>query len=144
MSSVMRSPSQTSGPRFFINVSSCHNAIFSLNATTGAATPLNTQNSWFSTLLTHNNVSTPGQIIVKDMGRSVFVSTQSTVYRKVQLVSPRGPGGNFGEAGTTNGTDFATGYIELGWFDGAAGGNTVGTIGTAAGPGSYSVWARTG
>jgi len=140
----MRSPSQTSGPRFFINVSSCHNAIFSLNATTGAATPLNTQNSWFSTLLTHNNVSTPGQIIVKDMGRSVFVSTQSTVYRKVQLVSPRGPGGNFGEAGTANGTDFATGYIELGWFDGAAGNATTGTIGTASGPGSYSVWARTG
>jgi hypothetical protein len=144
MSSVMRSPSQTSGPRFFINVSSCHNAIFSLNTTTGAATPLNTQNSWFSTLLTHNNVSTPGQIIVKDMGRSVFVSTQSTVYRKVQLVSPRGPGGNFGESGTTNGTDFATGYIELGWFDGAAGNATAGTIGTASGPGSYSVWARTG
>jgi hypothetical protein len=144
MSSVMRSPSQTSGPRFFINVSSCHNAIFSLNTTTGAATPLNTQNSWFSTLLTHNNVSTPGQIIVKDMGRSVFVSTQSTVYRKVQLVSPRGPGGNFGESGTTNGTDFATGYIELGWFDGAAGNATTGTIGTASGPGSYSVWARTG
>lgn len=140
----MRSPSQTSGPRFFINVSSCHNAIFSLNTTTGAATPLNTQNSWFSTLLTHNNVSTPGQIIVKDMGRSVFVSTQSTVYRKVQLVSPRGPGGNFGESGTTNGTDFATGYIELGWFDGAAGNATTGTIGTASGPGSYSVWARTG
>ena len=118
--------------------------MLSLNTTTGAATPLNTQNSWFSTLLTHNNVSTPGQIIVKDMGRSVFVSTQSTVYRKVQLVSPRGPGGNFGEAGTTNGTDFATGYIELGWFDGAAGNATAGTIGTASGPGSYSVWARTG
>jgi len=144
MSSVMRSPSQTSGPRFFINVSSCHNAIFSLNPTTGAATTLNSQNSWFSTLLTHNNVSTPGQVIVKDMGRSVFVSTQSTVYRKVQLVTPRGPGGTFGEAGTTNGTDFATGYIELGWFDGAGGGNTVGGAGTAAGPGSYSVWARTG
>jgi hypothetical protein len=144
MSSVMRSPSQTSGPRFFINVSSCLNAIYSLNATTGAATPLNSQNSWFSTLLTHNNVSTPGQVIVKDMGRSVFVSTQSTVYRKVQLVTPRGVGGAFGEAGTTNGTDFATGYIELGWFDGAGGGNTVGSTGAIAGPGSYSVWARTG
>ena len=140
----MRSPSQTSGPRFFINVSSCHNAIFSLNPTTGAATTLNSQNSWFSTLLTHNNVSTPGQVIVKDMGRSVFVSTQSTVYRKVQLVTPRGVGGAFGEAGTTNGTDFATGYIELGWFDGAGGGNGVASIGAAAGPGSYSVWARTG
>jgi len=140
----MRSPSQTSGPRFFINVSSCHNAIFSLNPTTGAATTLNSQNSWFSTLLTHNNVSTPGQVIVKDMGRSVFVSTQSTVYRKVQLVTPRGPGGAFGETGTANGTDFATGYIELGWFDGAAGGNTTGSQGAVAGPGSYSVWARTG
>ena len=43
-----------------------------------------------------------------------------------------------------SGTDFATGYIELGWFDGAAGNATAGTIGTASGPGSYSVWARTG
>jgi hypothetical protein len=144
MSSVMRSPSQTSGPRYFINVSSCHNAIFSLNATTGAATTLNSQGGWFSSLVAYNNVSTPGQVIVKDMGRSVFVSTQSTVYRKVQLVTPRGVGGAFGESGTANGTDFATGYIELGWFDGAAGGNGYGTQGGVAGPGSYSVWARTG
>ena len=143
MSSVMRSPSQTSGPRFFINVSSCHNAIFSLNAANGAV-PLNTQGGWFSSLMAYNNVSTPGQVIVKDMGRSVFVSTQSTVYRKVQLVSPRGPGGAFGETGTTNGTDFATGYIELGWFDGAGGGNSYGSVNIAPGPGSGSVWARTG
>jgi len=135
----MRSPSQTSGPRYFINVSSCHNAIFSLNTANGA-TPLNTQGSWFSSFMAYNNVSSPGQVIVKDMGRSVFVSTQSTVYRKVQLVTPRGPGGAFGETGTTNGTDFATGYIELGWFDGNGGLGTSGSVG----PGTVSVWARTG
>ena len=142
--SVLRAPSQTMGPRYFINVSSCYNAIYSVSPTTGAATPLHTQGGWFSSLAAYNNVSTPGQIILKDMGRSVFVSTKSTVYRKIQLVSPRGPGGNFGESGTTNGTDFATGYIELGWFDGAGGGNGYGTQGTVAGPGSASVWARTG
>jgi len=141
--SVMRAPAQINQSKFFINVSSCHNAIFSLNAANGAV-PLNSQAGWFSSLIAYNNVSTPGQVIVKDMGRSVFVSTQSTVYRKVQLVTPRGPGGAFGETGTANGTDFATGYIELGWFDGAAGGNSYGSQGTVAGPGSISVWARTG
>jgi len=138
--SVMRAPAQISQSKYFINVSSCHNAIYSLNPTTGAATTLLGQGGWFSSLMAYNNLSTPGQVIVKDMGRSVFVSTQSTVYRKVQLVTPRGPGGAFGEAGTANGTDFATGYIELGWFDGNGGLGTAGSVG----PGTISVWARTG
>ena len=145
--SVMRSFAQPNPSKYFINVSSCFDAIYSVNPTTGAVATLQSQGSWFSTLAGWNNVSTPGQIVVKDMGRSIFLSTQSTVYRKVQMVSPVGSfGGVVGATGTTAAApfDYGTGYIELGWYDGA-GGLGIGPV-SAAGAGglSKSVWARTG
>lgn len=145
--SVMRSVAQINQSKYFINVSSCFDAIYSVNPTTGAVATLQSQGSWFSTLAGWNNVSTPGQIVVKDMGRSIFLSTQSTVYRKVQMVSPVGSfGGIVGATGTTAAApfDYGTGYIELGWYDGA-GGLGIGPV-SAAGSGglSKSVWARTG
>ena len=137
--SVMRTPAQITTSKYFINVSSCVDGIFSVNPTTGAATTLNSQSTWFSSLARNNNVSTAGQVILRDMGRSIFVSTQSTVYRKVQLVSPSGAfGGVTGATGTTSTApfDYGTGYIELGWFDGNGGGYP--------NVGRGNVWARTG
>ena len=145
--SVMRSVAQINQSKYFINVSSCYDAIYSVNPTTGAVATLQSQGSWFSTLAGWNNVSAAGQVIVKDMGRSIFLSTQSTHYRKVQFVSPRGAfGGVIGATGTTAAApfDYGTGYIELGWYDGN-GGFGVGPVSSAGDGGlSKSVWARTG
>ena len=148
--SVLRAPAQITQSKYFINVSSCYDAIYSVNLTTGAATTLQSQLTWFSSLAAYNNVSTAGQVVLKDMGRSIFVSTQSTVYRKVQMVSPIGAfGGIIGQTGTTAAApfDYGTGYIELGWYDGNAG-SSVSVAGAAAATGaagqSKTVWARTG
>jgi hypothetical protein len=146
--SVMRSVAQINQSKYFINVSSCYDAIYSVNPTTGAVATLQSQGSWFSTLAGWNNVSSAGQVVVKDMGRSIFLSTQSTVYRKVQFVSPVGAfGGVVGATGTTAAApfDYGTGYIELGWYDGN-GGFGVGPVSAAGAGGSLSrtVWARTG
>jgi hypothetical protein len=146
--SVMRSIAQINQSKYFINVSSCFDAIYSVNTTTGQVQTLQSQGSWFSTLAGWNNVSTAGQVVLKDMGRSVFLSTQSTVYRKVQMVSPVGAfGGVVGATGTTASApfDYGTGFIELGWYDGNAGFG-VGPVSAAGAGGSLSrsVWARTG
>ena len=148
--SVLRAPTQLTQSKFFINVSSCYDAIYSVNPTTGAVTTLQSQLSWFSSLAACNNVSTAACVVLKDMGRSIYVSTQSTVYRKVQMVSPIGAfGGIVGQTGTTTTApfDYGTGYIELGWFDGN-GGSSVTPGGAAAAMGlagqSKAVWARTG
>jgi hypothetical protein len=146
--SVLRSVAQINQSKYFINVSSCYDAVYSVNLTTGAATTLVSQLSWFSSLAAYNNLSSAGQVVLKDMGRSIFVSTQSTVYRKVQMVSPIGSfGGVLGQTGTTAAApfDYGTGYIELGWYDGNGGFNTgpVSVAGSQTGQ-SKTVWARTG
>ena len=148
--SVLRAPTQLTQSKFFINVSSCYDAIYSVNPATGAVTALQSQLSWFSSLAACNNVSTAACVVLKDMGRSIYVSTQSTVYRKVQMVSPIGTfGGIVGQTGTSTTApfDYGTGYIELGWFDGN-GGSSVTPGGAAAAAGlagqSKTVWARTG
>jgi len=146
--SVLRSVAQINQSKYFINVSSCYDAVYSVNLTTGAATTLVSQASWFSSLAAYNNLSSAGQVVLKDMGRSIFVSTQSTVYRKVQMVSPIGSfGGVLGQTGTNAAApfDYGTGYIELGWYDGNSGFNTgpVSAAGSQSGL-SKTVWARTG
>jgi hypothetical protein len=70
-------------------------------------------------------------VVLRDMGKTIMVGNMSTAYRKVQLVSPAGIVGQTGAV--PSGTDYGTGYIELGWFDGALGG-----------AGSLGVWARSG
>ena len=74
-------------------------------------------------------LSTPGSAVLRDMGRQVIrpdptiptaVGGQSSIYRKVQLVTTvtngyYGTGNNAG-AGAGSGTDFYTGYIKLGGF----------------------------
>ena len=72
-------------------------------------------------------LSTPGAAVLRDMGRDLFrpqrivptsVGSQSTIYRKVHLV-PVGSNGYYGTGNTSSsgagsGTDYLTGYIELG------------------------------
>jgi len=72
-------------------------------------------------------LSTPGAAVLRDMGRDLFrprriiptaVGSQSTIYRKVQLV-PVGSNGYYGTGNTSSsgagsGTDYLTGYISLG------------------------------
>ena len=148
--SVLRAPGQITQSKYFINVSSCYDAIYSVNPTTGTATTLQSQLSWFSSLAACNNVSTAACVVLKDMGRSIYVSTQSTVYRKVQMVSPIGAfGGILGQTGTTTTApfDYGTGYIELGWFDGNGGSRVTpggAAAALAAGAGTKTGWARTG
>lgn len=130
MSVIRTGPSQIA-PRFYINVSSARESFFALDLTTGAATAQSAVNpgAW-STVIATGNVTVPGRVILRDMGKTVFVGTMSTVYRKVQIVSPVGVPGQAGA--TPSGTDYGTGYIELGWFDGFGG------------SGSQGVWARSG
>jgi hypothetical protein len=137
--SVTRTTAQITQSKFFVNVSSCVDAIYSVNPTTGAAATLASQPTWFSSLVAKNNISSAGSVLVRDMGRSIFVGVQSTVYRKVQLVSPTGAfGGVTGAVNTTAAApfDYGTGYIELGWFEGNGSG--------VPGFGRGNVWARTG
>jgi hypothetical protein len=139
MSSVLRSPYQVTNPKFFINVSSAVNAIFSLDSN-GAASRLTIANTYWSSIVALQDMSTSGRVILRDMGKTVFPGNKvSTVYRKVQVVMPGGAAGSgiVGASGATpSGTDYGTGYIELGWFDGASEGVTQ--------VGSRTVWARTG
>jgi hypothetical protein len=130
MSVIRTGPSQIA-PRFYINVSSARESFFALDAVTGTATAQGPTNpgAW-STVIASNNAGIPGRVMLRDMGKTVFVGTMSTVYRKVQIVSPVGVPGQAGA--TPSGTDYGTGYIELGWFDG---------FGSA---GSQGVWARSG
>jgi hypothetical protein len=75
-------------------------------------------------------LSTVGTTVLRDMGRQVIqpdptiptsVGGQSSIYRKVQLVTAGSASGYYGtgnssSAGAGSGTDFYTGYIKLGGF----------------------------
>jgi len=84
--------------------------------------------------------STAGALVLRDMGRDHFrpsrgiptaVGSQSTIYRKVQVVTNNGVGGYYGTGDNTasaagSSTDYYTGYIALGGQT-YAGGNGVPT-----------------
>lgn len=64
-----------------------------------------------------SSINGAGNGILKDMGKTVISS--SRVFRKVQLVRPVGSTfGVGGSVGTTDGEDYFTGYIELGFEGG--------------------------
>jgi hypothetical protein len=140
MSALRATANLTNGNgRFFINVSSAHDAVYSVTSA-GAVTAMNGNATWWSSLLAKTDVSTAGTVILRDMGKTIFASSQSTVYRKVQMVCPTGsfPGGGVigGSGVSAPDSDYGTAYVELGWYDGAVVG--------AVGKGSRSPWARTG
>jgi hypothetical protein len=81
-------------------------------------------------VVAYGALSTAGTVLFRDMGRTnvlpnpttpTSVGGQSTLLRKVQLVTVGSAGGYFGTgnssiAGAGTGTDFYTGYIRLGGF----------------------------
>jgi len=81
-------------------------------------------------VVAYGALSTAGTVLFRDMGRTnvlpnpttaTSVGGQSTLLRKVQLVTVGSAGGYFGTgnssiAGAGSGTDFYTGYIRLGGF----------------------------
>jgi len=84
--------------------------------------------------------STPGALVLRDMGKNhrrpnanapTSVGSQSTIYRRVQVVTSGGVGGYYGTgdnaaSGAGTGTDYYCGYISLG-AQTYAGGNGVPT-----------------
>jgi hypothetical protein len=81
-------------------------------------------------VVAYGALSTAGTVLFRDMGRQnirpdptvpTSVGGQSSIFRKVQLVTTGGAGGYYGTGnssicGAGSGTDFYTGYIKLGGF----------------------------
>lgn len=113
MSSLQTTRKQISANALYINVGPIQSTIVD----TGLSTV-----SWVTQV---GALSTPGAVILRDMGKTVYVanaaglSYQSTILRKVQLV-PSGSHGTYGTgAGSGNAApggpqEYYTGYIRLG------------------------------
>ena len=115
MSSVGRQVSNDTG--YYIPIADCRTKIYAYN-------PANAQQFstavWTQSTLTSTFVQAAGAGVLRDMGRTVV--SASRTFRKVQLLvsspSAFSTFGVSGFAGTTDGEDYLTGYIELG-FSGA-------------------------
>jgi hypothetical protein len=114
MSSLHSTRKQISANALYINVGPIQSTIVD--------TVLSTV-SWVNLV---NALSTPGAVILRDMGKTVYVANatglthQSTILRKVQLV-PSGPLGSYGTGAAAAGNaapggpqEYYTGYIRLG------------------------------
>ena len=114
MSSLQTSRKQISANALYINVGPIQSTIVD--------TALSTV-SWVNLVNAH---STPGAVILRDMGKTVYVANAaglsylSTILRKVQLV-PSGPLGSYGTGAPAAGNaapggpqEYYTGYIRLG------------------------------
>lgn len=77
-------------------------------------------------------LSTPGGIVLRDMGKNVYSSRNiqdgegqpSTILRKIQLVLQ----GNQGQGGKLESSDYYTGYIPLGVHTSGANGSPCGVV----------------
>ncbi len=118
MSSEVRAPSQIPANKLYINVGSLLSTITDANLSTVLWN--NAAGAVGSGKTIAGYLSTAGTAVLRDMGKTVYLpagstsATVSTVLRKVQLVVPNVPGGVTGDYGSTNGTDYLTGYIQLG------------------------------
>ena len=114
MTSLQRDPRQIPVNALYTNIRAVQSSIF--DATGLLIAP------W---VVNYGSLSTVGQVLVRDMGKTVYVpdptvptsvGSQSTILRKVQLVQGYyGTGG--AAAGTQNftaTTEYLTGYIKLG------------------------------
>jgi len=117
MTSVRATYSQFPANKLYINILPIQSTIVDSN---------NNTVPWASAQVAQV-LSTPGAAVLRDMGRDHFrparsvnttVGSESTIYRKVQLVPVGTNGyygtGNVGSAGPGSGTDYLTGYISLG------------------------------
>ena len=131
MTSLQTRAAQTDrGQGYFINVASLAGQVYAYSgtATTGLAGTFSCATFAYingGTGLVVSSLNTAGGCILKDMGRTVVSSSRT--FRKVQVVKGGSNGagvngaastfGVTGQAGTTPGQDYLTGFIELG-FDG--------------------------
>ena len=109
MTSVIAAPSQIPINRLYTNLASAPSSITLVDGATVVP--------WL-----FNRTATAGALIVRDMGRSVYlpdptvpsaVGEQSTILRKVQLV-PSGAAGYYGTGGAAGTTsEYFTGYIRI-------------------------------
>ena len=131
MSSVLAAPAQIPANKLYVNFLAAQSTITDTN---GNAMP------WVTNV---GALSTPGAAILRDLGKNVYgpnptvpsaIGSQSTIYRKVQLVT-QGANGYYGTGGDTT---YFTGYISLGGQTyGGGNGGAVGPAGTVVQP-----WAR--
>jgi len=108
-----------------------------INVTSLTSTIVDSNNNlvpWLQAAVTAANypligaASTPGALVLRDMGRTLYrpdptiataVGSESTILRRVQVVTSGAIGGYYGTgdglpAGTSSDTDYYCGYISLG------------------------------
>jgi hypothetical protein len=108
MSSAVREPSQIPNNKLYINVGAIQSTIYQEPST------VLTSVSWVTSF---GQLSTAGTTILRDMGKTVYLGTvnggasQSSIFRKVQLVTNAAGGGTGQVSGDTS---YLTGYISLG------------------------------
>jgi hypothetical protein len=113
MSSVDRAPAQIPANKLYVNIAAIQSSIVDTNLSTV---------SWVTSLPIVGQLSTAGAAVLRDMGKTVYlpspyagsaaIGSQSTVLRKVQLVSAA-PAGYYGTGGA-DANEYFTGYISLG------------------------------
>jgi len=135
MSSVVRTKKQIEQNKLYINITSLTSTIVDSN---------NNLVPWLQAGVPGANynllglASTPGSLVLRDMGKLLYrpdptvptaVGSQSTIYRRVQVVTSGGVGGYYGTgdalpSGTGSESDYYCGYISFGGQT-YAGGNGV-------------------
>ena len=112
MSSVYAAPAQLPANKLYVNIAATPSSI---TDTQGNRVP------WLSQTGVAASLTTPGGAILRDLGKTVYgpnpnvpsaIGSQSTIYRKVQLVT-QGANGYYGTGDNGNLT-YYTGYISLG------------------------------
>ncbi len=118
MTSVTSGTKQTlNDVGYYITVADCRGLVYGLTGNTLSTAV------WASNNATSTLVSAAGKLL-KDMGKTYISS--SRVFRKIQAVdlqTGNGAGSTFGVnglAGTSDGEDYFTGYIELGFEGGGS------------------------
>ncbi len=104
MSSEHRAPSQVPANKLYVNIAAIQSSIYQEDGVT--------RSPWVVGAGPVGQLSTPGSAILRDMGKTVYLpagstaAVQSTVLRKVQLVTSTSVGGDD--------PVYLTGYIEIG------------------------------
>ena len=110
MSSAIRESSQIPVNKLYINVGAVQSTIYQEASTILAPV------SWVTNAAVLGQLSTSGSAIFRDMGKTIYLgsgnggASQSTILRKVQLVTNAGTG----TGAVTGDASYLTGYISLG------------------------------
>ena len=116
MTSVYAAPAQIPANKLYTNIV---NAASTITDTLGNVVPWATNPTTQAGSNVLGLLSTPGAAVLRDLGKTVYqpnpvnynlLGSVSTIYRKVQLVTP----GALGYYGTGGDATYYTGYIPLG------------------------------